>query len=70
MSRKYMTIKQRYRAILKRMLERSPFRRREPVYRVGKYIAIYDELTDEEMQAQPPGMEEFFRDSIPVNRRT
>lgn len=65
-----MTIKLRYRAILKRMLERSPFHRREPVYRIGKYIADYSALTDDEMQSQPAGIEDLFRNSTPVNRRT
>jgi TPP-dependent pyruvate/acetoin dehydrogenase alpha subunit len=63
------TVGQRYRILLKRMLERSPFRRREPVYRVGKYIADYSALSEEEIQAIAPDVEEIFRNSVSVNRR-
>jgi hypothetical protein len=65
-----MGIRERYRAILKKALERSPFRRREPVYRVGDYYADYSGLTEAEMTAaQPPEIEELFRNSTSVNRR-
>lgn len=65
----FETFSQRYRMILKRMMERSPFRRREPVYRVGKYIADYSALSEEEIQAIAPDVEEIFRNSVSVNRR-
>lgn len=59
----FETVSQRYRALLKRALQRSPFRRR---HRLGKYYVDYSEPTQAELDAIP---DIDLEDYVPVNRR-
>lgn len=60
-----MSIRLRYRALLKRALATSPFRNRPKYYRLGKYYVDYSEPTPAELDAIPNCDLEGF---VSVNR--